>query len=249
MTLQRIPFRGPLYQQVFAILRQRIVEGLYAPDDRLQTEEELAAEFEVSRATIRQAVGELAARGLVVRQQGKGTFVRWSPDPVSGQRFTGSLADLVPSEATIVDLEVTKDAVLPSRIASALGLAVPRGYVIRRTRAMRGELFAVTVNHLPEHIGSLMTEDELRLEDLMVLLNRKGIAISGAEQIIRAELADVDVCKWLKIDIGSPVLFAERALFGGEHRPVDLVQSWYRGDRYEYRAQLTAGLRAKGEDL
>ena len=64
----------PLYRQVFMMLRQRIVDRVYAPGEQLLREDGLAAEFGVSRATIRQAIGELVRQGLVDRKQGRGTF-------------------------------------------------------------------------------------------------------------------------------------------------------------------------------
>ena len=85
----------PLYRQVFMMLRQRIVDREYAPGEQLLREDGLAAEFGVSRATIRQAIGELVRQGLVDRKQGRGTFVLPTSHPPLGQRFRGSLADLI----------------------------------------------------------------------------------------------------------------------------------------------------------
>src|SRR5487761_526953 len=85
----------PLYHQVAGILRQRIEEGVYPAGVRLNSEDELAVEFDVSRATVRQAMGELATEGLVVRRRGRGTFVEDAGRPVLTQRFRGSLSALL----------------------------------------------------------------------------------------------------------------------------------------------------------
>jgi GntR family transcriptional regulator len=235
------PFRSPLYQKVFSVLRQRIVDGHLEPGEQLQTEDELAEEFNVSRATIRQAVGELVARRLVRRKQGKGTFVQPSADHMLGPRLTGSLTDVVPPGARIVSLDVARNVTLPPRVASRLALDDPSGCVIRRVRAMDGEVFGVTINYLPTWLGELVTDQQLRSESLLGLFEARGLHIGWGEQVIRSEIADVSVSGWLDIDFGSPVLVAERVLFDRRSQPLDVVQSWYRGDRYEYRVRLTAG--------
>jgi len=230
-----------LYQKVFSILQQRIVDGHLQPGEQLQTEEELAEEFNVSRATVRQAVGELVARRLVSRKQGKGTFVRPLPEHMLGQRLTGSLAEVVPSGTKIVSLDVSRDVVLPQRVARLLALDDPKGCVIRRTRAMGDQIFGVTTNYFSSRIGKLIRDEELRSESLVGLFEANGFHIGWGEQVIRSELADVSVADWLDVDFGSPVLVAERVLFDPSGQPLDVVQSWYRGDRYEYRVRLTAG--------
>src|ERR1700712_435713 len=84
----------PLYHQVMTILRHRITQGIYVPDVPLPPENVLCEQFEVSKSTVRQAVGELVASGLVTRGPGRGTFVLPEALKLSGQRFSGSLEDL-----------------------------------------------------------------------------------------------------------------------------------------------------------
>lgn len=84
----------PLYHQVSSVLRQRMISGDYEAGRKLPTEDELIAEFGVSKATVRQAVGELVASGLVSREQGGGTFVlqarRETSVRCSGERWPAS---------------------------------------------------------------------------------------------------------------------------------------------------------------
>lgn len=230
----------PLYYQVLSILRQRIVNGTYEPEGKLPSEDELAAEFAVSRATIRQAVGELVRKGLVSRQQGRGTFVLPAAVHSVGQRFQGSLRDLISEteRTSATTVELLREAPFPGRIATALRLDEPKGTVIRRRRVMDGEVFAFTVNYLPPRLADLVTDDELHKTSLMTLLERKGISFAGGLQSIRAELADLEVARWLEVDFGLAVLFVERLLVGRDGLPCELVQSHYRGDRYEFTVSL-----------
>ena len=233
----------PLYRQVFMMLRQRIVDHVYAPGDQLLREDGLADEFGVSRATIRQAIGELVRQGLVDRKQGRGTFVLPMPQPPLGQRFRGSLADLVAENdrRSVRDVEITHQSPVKARVAEALMLDDKLATIVRRIRTVDGAIFAYTVNHLPDRFGRMMDAAELRQVGLMTLLESKGVRFASAQQSIRAELADVEVSARLEMDFGGAVLFAERVLFDEDGSPVDFVQSWYRGDLYEYSVALAVG--------
>lgn len=226
----------PLYHQVFSVLRQRIVEGEYAEGERLPPEDELGASLGVSRATVRQALGELARIGLVSREQGRGTFVRRSELPALGQVFGGSLADLMAEtrRAGLASVEIERRATLPAWVLERLGVEEPRGTVVRRVRTMDGDPFAYTINYLPDPQGRPVTEAKLRRSGMMALLQAAGVKIGSATQSVRAESADVRVSEALGVDLGAPVLSVERVLAEPDGAPIELVRSWYRGDRYAY---------------
>ena len=226
----------PLYHQVSSVLRQRVLDGSYPEGHQLASEGELAEEFGVCRATIRQAVGELVNQGLVARKQGRGTFVLPSARAKLGQVFRGTLADLMREtrRARVRDTHVEHDQPLPRRVAEELALEDPSGTIVRRIRTMDGETFAYTINYLPEKYGRLLSKRELASESLMAILERKSIKLASARQIVRAQLADMTVAGNLGIELGSAVLYVRRILFSPTSEPVELVESWYRGDLYEY---------------
>ena len=231
----------PLYHQVARVLRQRIEDSVYPVGTRLQSEDEMAAEFEVSRATVRQAIIGLVMEGLVVRRQGRGTFVESRGKPVLKQRFRGSLSDLINEShrATTRDIEVAHDATLPDAIAKALHVPDGKGTVVRRTRMMDGEPFSYTVTYLPSEIGKkAISIDGLRRTALMELLLKHGVELQSATQSIRSQLADPGLCARIDVELGSPVLYVERLVNDDAGRPVEFVRSWYRGDRYEYTVTL-----------
>ena len=232
----------PLYGQVLGVLRQRIIDGVYAPGDQLQPEDGLATEFRVSRATVRQAVGELVRQGLVDRRQGRGTFVLAVDEHHYGQRFSGSLSDLIAEtmRSKALDAEVQRQADIPQRIADALRLDKPVATIVRRTRAIENQAFAYTINYIPERYGELISKADLRKTGLMTLLGEKGVRLGSAQQLIRAEQADIEVCERLRMEFAAPVLYAERLLLTVDDEPVQFVKSWYRADLYEYRVNLEA---------
>jgi GntR family transcriptional regulator len=239
----------PLYHQVAGILRQRIEDGIYPVGGKLLSEDELAAEFEVSRATIRQAVGELVMEGLVVRRQGRGTYVETRDKHVLQQRFRGSLGDLIREShrAKTRNVDLAHNATIPLHIAEALQLEPPIGTVVKRTRVMDGQPFALTITYMPPDLGKKITAAGLRRKALMELLIDGGITLSSASQSIRAQLADLDVCQQIEVELGAAVLFVERIVHDTTGRPVEYVRSWYRGDRYEYAVTLDLAPGADGD--
>jgi GntR family transcriptional regulator len=230
----------PLYHQVTTILRHRIAQGIYVPEIPLPAESELCDQFGVSKSTVRQAVGELVDAGLVTRARGRGTFVLADALKSPGLRFAGSLADLRSEvdRSSVRDIEIERNAVLPPRIVAALGLGEERGLIVRRTRTMDGKPFAFSTNYLPRELGPLIKKDALRRHSMLDLLERGGIKVAGAVQSIRAEIAGSEVGEQLDLPADAPVLFVERLMQRKGGAPLEIVQTWYRGDAYEYTVQL-----------
>jgi GntR family transcriptional regulator len=230
----------PLYHRVNAVIRQRVADGAYPPGSKIPTEDELVAEFGVSRATVRQAVGALVDDGVVSRRQGRGTFVLEQEPKAMGQVFTGSLMDLIGEvrRTRMSDVAIEHGVAIPAVIAEQLQLPEPKGTVIRRTRLRDDVAFSYTVNYLGPEVGPKVTKKLLSSSSLMDLLEKQGHPIESARQTIRAQLADVEVSEALSISLASAVLFAERLNLEKDGSPIEFVKSWYRGDLYEFRATL-----------
>lgn len=234
------PLPTPLYQRVFGVLHQRIRTGVYAAGQRLNTEQELADEFGVSKATIRQAVGELVQRGLVSRQQGRGTFVTEDALADSDPAFVGSLNDLIlgTPQLKLRDARVERDVAFPPSVREQLRMTERTGTVVRNRRALGNEVFIYSVHYLAPAIANRVTRKELTATGMTSLLHRKGIALTGAEQSVSAELADPEVAQQLEVAVGAPTLAARR-LLNSAGGPVEVMHSWYRGDLYQWRTRLS----------
>lgn len=233
------PLPIPLYQRVFGVLHQRIQSGRYRAGHRLPTEQELVAEFGVSKATVRQAVGELVRRGLVIRQQGRGTYVSDSAGDDRSAGFVGNLSDLIlgTPQLPLHDVRVEQGVPFPQSVRFRLGMSDSAGKVIRTRRTLQDTLFVYSVHYLSPLIADLVTERTLGGAGLIALLNRQGIAVRGAEQSIAAELADAEVAEALELDVGAATLAARRVLRTGDG-DAEVLHSWYRGDLYEWRTAL-----------
>jgi len=153
--------------------------------------------------------------------------------------------------AGVAEVEVNHDADLPPhpsapqyRNARALKVSQPLGTVVRRTRTIDGEPFSFTINFLPPAVGALLSTAELKGEPVMWLLQAKGIVFVGAPSPSARSWPIMKVSRRLKVPLGAAVLFVERLVLAEQDRPVELVQSWYRGDRYEYTVMLDLDARS-----
>ncbi len=241
----------PLYHRVYSVLRQRVDNGEYPPGAQLPTEDELEAEFGVSRATVRQAVGELVAAGIVSRRQGRGTFVLEESHERLGQRFAGNLGDLIREgrRTTFRNVTIEHGRAIPERIARELELDDNSATLVRRTRLVDGVPFGYTEDYFTPTASKALDGADLSAVIPRDLLAASGHDITSATQTIRAQLADVSVSEALSIPLGSAVLFVERLSRDAEGEPLVFVQSWYRGDIYEFTASLSRQEGDNGELL
>jgi GntR family transcriptional regulator len=233
---------SPLYYRVKSVIEERIRSGRLAAGSQLPSESDLCEEFGVSRGTVREALRELVASGLVDRHHGKGSFV--SSEPVFGSppmKYTGLLEDLY-DQVTKVEVRSVEIDVAAGPPAVLRALALDPGTrltIVRRDRHLDNQPFAYTVNFLPTDIGARINPSVLRKYPLLRVIEQNlGIKIDSAEQSMRATLADAEVAKRLSVPFASPLMFAERLYFARRGKPLYIAQSFYRADRYQFTVRL-----------
>ena len=234
------------YKALAAELREAIVSGAIPPNEQLPTELELARERGLSRQTVRQAFQELVAESLVYRVRGRGSFA--APSGVHGPylRSFGSIDDLL---ALSVDTEL--DVVEPLRdrtdSAAAGRLKLPTDQVTTAVlrRLHDGVVFCTTTVALPPDVGKLLAETkELSRRGrhssatVISLIERAGIAITGAQQSVMSASATPEIAGLVECDEGSPVLRIDRVYSDRAGRPVELAVSHFHPDRYSYRLEI-----------
>jgi GntR family transcriptional regulator len=239
--------RTPLYHQIYLILRDKIYDGTYPNDALLPSEQELVRRYRVSRITAKRALDELAAAGLASRARGRGTQVQFSaPTPPVRASVEGLLENLlVMGLKTAVELIDFAYVPASPEVASALGC--PHGALVQRAvrlRHVKSEPFSHLITHVPAAIGRSFTRRDLASKPLLVLLERGGIVVGRAEQVISAALADAEVAKRLGVDIGSALLKITRIVYDQADNPVEFITGLYRPDRYQYKMALS---RVRGE--
>lgn len=234
----------PLYHQVEQVIRHRIATGRYTPGAQIPSEHELGRELSVSRVTVREALRELVHDHMLVKIQGKGTFVALNP-PTSLPpiKYTGFLEDLY---ERVLKLEVTHVAVtrvpVPERVRQVLHLDESDTELvhIERRRTVSGEPFSFTINHLPVAIGSRIDAEALYKVPLLAILERDlKIPIVRAEETVEAAPADPTVAQQLDIPVLYPVVHVTRVMFTENDRAFEIVETYYRADKYQYRVNLT----------
>jgi len=227
----------PLYAQLQAALRRRILDGSCPEGSLLPSENELAAALGVSRITVQRAFAELASLGLVRRQRGRGTEVLRAPD----RPVVASVDGLVENNLVMGrDTQVTllDFAYLPADTAVAKALAIPEGTIVQRAvrvRAEKGEPFSYVTSWVPEAIGRTFDRDALATTPLIVLLERAGVQFASAEQVIDAEIASPATAAALDVPPGSALLRINRISRDQNGTPAEWTEVLYNPGRYQYR--------------
>jgi len=228
-------------RQVYLVLRDRIVSGIFARGTRLPNENELAATHDVSRVTIRRALGELERERLIERRRRTGTHVvfKHSAAPIVGD-ITGMLASLSDmGRRTTAKLLSFEYVPAEGPIADALGVSRP-DLVQRavRVRSVDGAPFSFLTTHVPEWLGATFTRQDMSQHPLLELIERAGVKVSRAIQRIGAGLAVPEVATALQVNVGSPLLELIRVVYDGKGRAVEHLHALYRPDRYSVAIEL-----------
>lgn len=235
-------FDAPRYRNVAEKIESRIAQGRYVPGNPLPPENALEEEFGVSRITIRQALGLLKRRGILVSRSGAGTFVRQGATDNTGLRFTGSLSELVYYAARTRYEPLGRELVgAPSDIAPYLAAGDDtRTYCFSGRRGWpAGNDFCFEQIFVPEALGRDLNNSELGSAPLFTQLeSRNGIKISEVEQITTAVLAGKQVARELGLNSRQPVLKATRVYRLDDGRVAEVAVSHYHPDRFQYVMNL-----------
>jgi GntR family transcriptional regulator len=232
----------PLYHQLKQLLLQAIDGGTYRPGQAIPGDRELEEHYGVSQITVRRALAELAAEGYIVRERGRGSFVR-KPilhlnynqlggffDALSREGFLAEshilqIGRLVPSERIVEELCVTSDR--------------PLLYFERLVYA-DGEPLCFVKAYFDVDERIVFTRQQLEEESAIVLLEREhGITLAWAERTIGAALATGRATSLLEVEDGVPMLSISMCMHDVHDKPIGLAESLYRGDRYQYKHRLT----------
>ena len=228
--------RAPLYQQLQRALRDAIADNRLSADEALPPERDLAEDFGVSRITVRKALDALVGEGLLTRRQGAGTFVAARVEK-SFSKLSSFTEDMISRgrRPESVWLSRSAGAVTPEE-SLTLGLS-PGALVYRfnRIRYADGSPMALEYSTVP---GFSLPSESAVEESLYEALEKHGSRPARALQRLRAVLFTAERARLLGVADGSPGLLIERRSFLRDSRPVEFTQSYYRGDAYDFVAEL-----------
>jgi GntR family transcriptional regulator len=237
---------SPLYQQIKGLILQSLLALEWKPGEAIPSEMDLAARFRVSQGTVRKAIDELAAENLVVRRQGKGTFVTTHVENHSQYRFlrlmpdSGDTQSEGPAERRIIDckrLRATTDT------ARALGLRSGDPVLqVRRVLAYSGAPTILEDIWLPGGPFKGLTAERLSLYHgpMYALFEAEfGVHMVRAMEKVRAVLPDADQAALLKVDTGTPLLSVERIAYTYNDAPMEMRRGLYLTESHHYRNALS----------
>lgn len=231
----------PLYVQIKETLRQRILDGVYAPHERLPSENELMALFGVSRITVRQALRDLHAEGLLFSAQGKGTFVSKPKAVQDVQQLQGLEEAMVAkgyvAAARLVSIQQKR---APKDVRAALQLPSGADVVeVKRVRHLNYEPVCVDLSYFPMDIGSKLFSRDVTRDIFPMLENELGHRLGTADLKLEAMLPEnEELQQLLQMQPGEPILRVERLTFSADGRPIDFEYLSFRGDSYQYRFRI-----------
>ncbi|BAL24130.1 GntR family transcriptional regulator [Azoarcus sp. KH32C] len=239
---QESPTFSPLYRQIKSLILQALESGEWRPGQVIPSEQELAARFSVSQGTVRKAIDEMAAENLLVRKQGKGTFVASHNDPRALFRFLRLVpmdGDLAHPQSVPMDCWRAKAGQEASRM---LGIALGDPIIIVR-RVLRFAQKPVVVDeiYLPGEIFQGLTLEVLQSWNgslYSLFETRFGLRMIRAQERIRAVGADRSTSDTLRVPEGTPLLSVERVTYTYGDRPVEWRRGLYSTAEHFYLNEL-----------
>jgi len=230
----------PYYAYIARWLREQILDDEYPVDARLPSEGEIARRFGVSRVTARLAVTQLVNEGMVYRAQGKGAFVARNKIERNLNSLVGFFEEMrnrglypeskilefvrrLPDEREQRQLQLRKDDEV---------------YSVRRIRYLSEVPLGVQHFVVPVRLVPGFEQLDLKTTSFYLFLRELGLPLKTARQKIEATLTP-EIAELLEIAPGTPFLRIERVSFVQDDVPVELLISWFRGDRYSYDITLS----------
>ena len=244
------PAFSPLYRQIKGLILQSLQAGEWKPGEAIPSEMDLAVRYRVSQGTVRKAIDELAAEHLLLRRQGKGTFVSTHAEQRVQYRFLrllpdeGDAASEGPAQRNIIDCRRLR---APADIARALslktgdpvlqvrrvlsygpaGAAVPT--ILEDLWLPGGPFKGLTAERLANHDGAMYALFETEF----------GVRMVRAEEKLRAVNADPEQASLLHVMPGAALLSVERVAHTYNDVPMELRRGLYRTDTHHYRNELS----------
>ena len=240
------PAFSPLYQQIKALILESLQAGEWKPGEAIPSEMDLAARFRVSQGTVRKAIDELAAENLLLRRQGKGTFVATHSEQQVRYRFlklmpdAGDLASEGQPQREVLECRRVR---APAEVARMLALRAGDAVVqVRRVLSfgtvptiledlwLPGAPFkGLTAQQMAGYHGPTYAMFEVEF----------GVRMVRAEEKIRAVAADAVQAELLQVPRHTPLLSVERVAYTYNDAPMELRRGLYRTDTHHYRNELS----------
>jgi GntR family transcriptional regulator len=237
------PTFSPLYQQIKALITKSLQSGEWKPGELIPSEVELANRFKVSQGTVRKAIDELAAENLVVRRQGKGTFVATHHEARAQFRFLRLMPDVGEPHSAVNKILEVKRLRAPAEVARLLDIKSGDSVLfIKRVQSFDGAPTIVEEIWLPGAIFKGLTAerlDEYKGPMYGLFEAEFGTRMIRASERIRAVSADEQTAELLKVTVNAPLLNVERVSYTYGDKPVEVRRALYLTSHHHYQNELS----------
>jgi len=229
-----------LYLQLLEILEGKLESGEWSVEMQIPTEEELCRIYDVSKATVRQAIATLARQGYLRRQQGKGTFVRKRVIADDLGFFTSFREQMFEAGVDFSTKILVKTTTMLTEDL-ALNLEVPDDrhlIFLRRLRSVDGEPVLLEEAYLPFQNCPGLLHDDIENDSLFVLLTQKyGVQITKVKRYIGLTHLSQEEAELLDLREGAPALLHTQYFYAGEEQ-VMYSRAVKRPDRFQFFIEL-----------
>jgi GntR family transcriptional regulator len=244
--LPSLPTFSPLYKQIKNLLLKQLDAGVWKAGEVLPSEIELAAQMAVSQGTVRKAIDELVAEHLLLRRQGKGTYVASHSAAGVQYRFLRlrpNVGERQPAESKILSCKLltapafvlaafeldAKDKAFQIERTLSFGDASSKTPVVFETIWLRAELFkGLTAERMSNYKGAMYALFESEF----------GVRMIRADERVRAVSASPKLATALGLAENNPLLQATRTSYSYKQQAVELRQAWYVTDEFYYWSEL-----------
>mgnify|MGYP001578989407 FL=1 len=233
---------NPLYLQVKKRITESLAEGLWNPGQSIPSEVDLAQSFSVSQGTIRKAIDELAAENILIRRQGKGTFVASHDEEGSQLRFLRLTSTQNNKENLDNHLVSFTKEKATNKIAKSLGINIGTTVVsIKRVLTFNQKPLILDFIKVPaSSFRKLTSEMILEKKGAMYRMYETefGIQMLRAQEKIRAVAANADTSEFLGVKKNTPVLSVERISFTYSDKPIEWRLGLCLTENHHYASEL-----------
>lgn len=212
----------PKYRQLLQLLRKQILSGELTPGARMPTEEDLVQTYGLSRGTVRKAIEQLVAEGLVRTEQGSGTYVSAAHPNAVPFRFAEDRSEASVSYRIVIQETVPASMEIAERLSLPFGEPVIH---LLRQRSEKGRIAAFSERFLPRSLcPDLLAQDLTQGSIHDILVNRSELPLLRAVVEIEAQMLGPEDAALLGVSPGTPAIVISRTTYTAPARPA----VWYR---------------------
>ena len=231
----------PLYLQLQKVIRAWLDAGTLKADEALPSERGLARQLGISRVTVRKAIAGLVEKGILIQRWGSGTFIAPATRVEQPLSRLSSFTDDMLARGLTPGARTLERSSGPASPTESMALGLSPGDPVSRLKRLR--LAAETPMAIEHAVvpARFLPDPHMVDRSLYAALNARGFMPRRALQRLHAVLLNADQALLLDVAAGSPALYIERRSFLESGEPVEFTASYYRGDAYDFVAELSIG--------